>query len=119
MRELMPKWVHMIVDLNNVPAKSSDVALLAELGQERWELVVIAPNKVAYLKRPNRRAGFALKACSSTNRTSNAEPVTILADNTAEGICYRPRLHTFSPHPNRDLSDASKTDMRGLLLCTH
>jgi hypothetical protein len=59
----MPRWEHLTIDLNNVPAKSSDIALLDQLGQERWELVTIAPNRVAYLKRmvekpaaPNKRA---------------------------------------------------------------
>jgi hypothetical protein len=46
----MPRWEHLTIDLNNVPTKSSDVALLDELGHERWELVTITPNKVAYLK---------------------------------------------------------------------
>jgi hypothetical protein len=47
----MPQWEHLTVDLNNVPTKSSDIELLDTLGQERWELVTITPNKVAYLKR--------------------------------------------------------------------
>jgi hypothetical protein len=39
MRELMRQWERMTVDLNYVPAKSSDIALLDELGQQRWEFV--------------------------------------------------------------------------------
>ena len=47
----MSQWEHLIVDLNTVSAKSSDVELLDALGQERWELITITPNKMAYLKR--------------------------------------------------------------------
>jgi hypothetical protein len=31
----MPRWEHLTIDLNNVSAKSSDVSLLDELGQDR------------------------------------------------------------------------------------
>ena len=34
-------------------AKSVDIDLLDDLGQERWELVTITPNKMAYLKLRN------------------------------------------------------------------
>ena len=47
----MPQWEHLVVDLNTISAKSSDVALLDQLGQERWELVSITSNKMAYMKR--------------------------------------------------------------------
>ena len=47
----MTRWEHLAIDLNNVPRKNDDLSLLRQLGQDRWELVAIAPNQVAYFKR--------------------------------------------------------------------
>ena len=53
----MPQWEHLTVDLNNVPPKANDIDLLDDLGQERWEHVIITPNKMAYLKRRTEEPG--------------------------------------------------------------
>jgi len=47
----MPQWEYSKIDLNNVPAKSSDLDALDEAGKDGWELVGITANNVAYLKR--------------------------------------------------------------------
>jgi hypothetical protein len=39
------------IDLNVMPRKVDEVDLLNEAGKEGWELVSIAPNHIAYLKR--------------------------------------------------------------------
>ena len=48
----MPQWEYSKIDLNNVPAKSSDLDTLDDAGKDGWELVSITANNFAYLKRP-------------------------------------------------------------------
>ena len=48
----MPQWEYSKIDLNNVPAKSSDLDTLDDAGKDGWELVGITANNCAYLKRP-------------------------------------------------------------------
>jgi hypothetical protein len=59
----MPQWEYSKIDLNNVPAKSSDLDALDDAGKDGWELVGITANNVAYLKRaledPSAAAGHA------------------------------------------------------------
>jgi len=47
----MPQWEYSKIDLNNVPAKGSDLDALDDAGKDGWELVGITANNVAYLKR--------------------------------------------------------------------
>jgi hypothetical protein len=47
----MPQWEYSKIDLNNVPAKASDLDTLDDAGKDGWELVGITANNVAYLKR--------------------------------------------------------------------
>ena len=47
----MPQWEYSKIDLNNVPAKVSDLDALDDAGKDWWELVGITANNVAYLKR--------------------------------------------------------------------
>ena len=47
----MPQWDYSKIDLNNVPAKASDLDALDDAGKDGWELVGITANSVAYLKR--------------------------------------------------------------------
>jgi hypothetical protein len=47
----MPQWEYSKIDLNQVPAKASDLDALDDAGKDGWELVGITANNVAYLKR--------------------------------------------------------------------
>ena len=47
----MPQWEYSKIDLNDVPAKASDLDALDDAGKDGWELVGITANNVAYLKR--------------------------------------------------------------------
>jgi hypothetical protein len=47
----MPQWEYSKIDLNNAPARSSEIALLDDAGRNGWELVRITANNLAYLKR--------------------------------------------------------------------
>ena len=68
----MSQWEHLIVDLNNVSAKSSDIELLDALGQGRWELVTITPNKMAYLKQRTEEPAPPLKRATRRSAASAA-----------------------------------------------
>jgi len=45
------KWEYRKLALSPLPRKTDDVDLLCQVGEERWELIAILPNNVAYLKR--------------------------------------------------------------------
>jgi len=47
----MAQWEYSKIDLNNVPAKASDLDALDDAGKDGWELVGITANNIAYLKR--------------------------------------------------------------------
>jgi hypothetical protein len=47
----MPQWQYRTIHLNDLPRKTDEIDLLNDAGEEGWELVVIAANNVAYLKR--------------------------------------------------------------------
>jgi hypothetical protein len=46
------RWEYRKVPLNEHPRSSDDIDVLCDAGANRWELVTILPNNVAYLKRP-------------------------------------------------------------------
>jgi hypothetical protein len=51
-RDEMSEWEYQKVDLNVLTRTATDLDLLDKAGDEGWELVVITPNSIAYLKRP-------------------------------------------------------------------
>jgi hypothetical protein len=48
----MPEWEYRKIDLNDPPREKSDLDVLDKAGDDGWELIVITPNSIAYLKRP-------------------------------------------------------------------
>jgi hypothetical protein len=48
----MPRWEYRIVNLSETSRKARDIDLLADAGDEGWELVAVTPNNMAYMKRP-------------------------------------------------------------------
>ena len=47
----MPEWEYTTVSLNDRPYKTRPIDVLNDVGEEGWELVIITPNQIAYLKR--------------------------------------------------------------------
>jgi hypothetical protein len=47
----MPQYEYEKVNLGDLPRNADELDLLDELGREGWELIVVLPNNVAYLKR--------------------------------------------------------------------
>jgi len=47
----MPQWEYSKIDLSRINPRSDDIELLNDAGQDGWELLTIAPNNIAYLKR--------------------------------------------------------------------
>ena len=47
----MGQWEYRKIALNQLSAKTADVDLLNDAGEEGWEMVAILPNNIAYLKR--------------------------------------------------------------------
>ena len=47
----MPRWEYHRIYLIDVPARMDEIDLLNAAGKDRWELVAITRNSVAYMKR--------------------------------------------------------------------
>jgi hypothetical protein len=47
----MQQWEYTKIDLNSASARRDDMEFLTDAGNERWELVAITVNNIAYLKR--------------------------------------------------------------------
>ena len=47
----MTQWEYSKIDLSRINPRSDDIELLNDAGQDGWELLTIAPNNIAYLKR--------------------------------------------------------------------
>jgi hypothetical protein len=45
-------WEYRKIPLNEHPRSGDDIGVLCDAGENRWELVTILSNNVAYLKRP-------------------------------------------------------------------
>jgi hypothetical protein len=46
------RWEYRKIPFNEHPRSADDIDVLCDAGENRWELVTILPNNVAYLKRP-------------------------------------------------------------------
>ena len=47
----MPQWEYRKINLNDLPRRTEDIDVLTDAGEQGWELIAIAPNNIAYLKR--------------------------------------------------------------------
>ena len=47
----MPRWEYRKIYLSDVPPRTDEIDFLNAAGNDRWELVAITNNSVAYLKR--------------------------------------------------------------------
>jgi len=47
----MPQWQYCAIHLSELPQRANEIDLLNDAGEDRWELVGITTNNIAYLKR--------------------------------------------------------------------
>jgi hypothetical protein len=47
----MVRWEYLTLDLAYLPARTDDVDMLNDAGEQGWELVTIMSNHIAYLRR--------------------------------------------------------------------
>ena len=68
-------WEYRKIVLNEHHRNSDDIDLLCELGADRWELVTITPNNIAYLKRELEEPRSAQSETAEAEETvSRVEP---------------------------------------------
>ena len=70
----MPKWEYLVIDLSDLPRRTGEMDLLNDAGVNGWELVGIATNNKAYLKRQvaEPSAPSAMPPRRKTSRTTDA-----------------------------------------------
>ena len=69
----MPHWEYRKINLNELLRKTDDIDVLTDAGAKGWELVAIAPNNIAYLKRPlEDPPGHARSAAGRARHTSES-----------------------------------------------
>jgi hypothetical protein len=61
----MQEWEYSKVDLNDLPRRVEDIDLLNDAGAKGWEVIMITPNRIAYLKRQIERPRPAPSRSSS------------------------------------------------------
>jgi DNA-binding protein H-NS len=85
----MSGWEYRKIALNQLSAKTNDVDVLNDVGDEGWELVAILPNNIAFLKREiapfadegaEEASGSARSGKGEINGTVAAEGPRILSD---------------------------------------
>jgi len=74
----MHEWEYRKIDLNDLPHKAKDIDLLNDAGAKGWEVVTIASNAIAYLKRQVGRP-------SSTHARSSRSKVAQTSSSGAGG----------------------------------
>jgi hypothetical protein len=47
----MVRWEYLTIDLAYLPARTDEIDLLNEAGEQGWELIAIMSNHVAFLRR--------------------------------------------------------------------
>jgi len=70
----MPHWEYRKINLNDAPRKADDTDLLTDTGEDGWELIAIAPNNMAYLKRPIEAQTPAQETASPARATRRRVP---------------------------------------------
>ena len=63
----MAIWEYKTIDLNEVPARRSEIDILDDAGRDGWVLVLITANRIAYLKREAREPAPSRQRRSATS----------------------------------------------------
>jgi hypothetical protein len=95
------EWEYRKIDLNQLPRKTDDIDLLCDAGEERWELVAILENSVAYLKR---LVGESVPQVSARGAASPPADTKTSANGPTPGSGYRAKAKYRDPETNETWS---------------
>jgi hypothetical protein len=95
------EWEYRKLALNQLSPKTADVDVLNGAGDEGWELVVILPNNVAYLKRQVRESvpEATARRASSTPQDPNTN-----GNGPTAGSGYKAKVKYRDPETNETWS---------------
>ena len=68
--------LHCKINLNELLRKTDDIDVLTDAGAKGWELVAIAPNNIAYLKRPLEDPAATQEAQPTVRATRRKAPAS-------------------------------------------
>ena len=102
----MPQWEYSKIDLSNLPPRIDDVDLLDDAGREGWELVGIAANNFAYLKRLSATTRWNRLPSNerAARRQPDVQPMIDRACSTRGRTCGLRAPEELAPHGLRVLA---------------
>jgi DNA-binding protein H-NS len=80
----MIEWEYRKISLNDTSRQTDDIDLLRAAGEDGWELVVILPNNVAYLKRAFDRAALPEREASEAQQGAAPSATAASTDRSYE-----------------------------------
>jgi hypothetical protein len=72
----MPQWEYRKINLNGLPRRTEDIDVLTDAGEQGWELIAVAPNNMAYLKRPIESSAPAQQTVAPARTTRRKVPTS-------------------------------------------
>ena len=72
----MSQWEYRKINLNCLPRRTEDIDVLTDAGKQGWELIVIRPNNMAYLKRSIEAQTSAQETASPARTTRRRLPTS-------------------------------------------
>ena len=97
----MSLWEYRKITLNQLSAKTNDVDVLNDAGDEGWELVAILPNNIAYLKR---QVGESVPEATARGAASSPKDTNTNGNGPAAGRGYRAKAKYRDPETNETWS---------------
>src|SRR5438105_2659148 len=99
--KIVSLWEYRKIALNQLSAKTNDVDVLNDAGDEGWELVAILPNNIAYLKR---QVGESVPEATARGAASSPKDTNTNGNSPAAGSGYRAKVKYRDPETNETWS---------------
>src|SRR5437660_756588 len=99
--KIVSLWEYRKIALNQLSAKTNDVDVLNDAGDEGWELVAILPNNIAYLKR---QVGESVPEATARGAASSPKDTNTNGNGPAAGSGYRAKVKYRDPETNETWS---------------